>query len=706
MLNNLSDDIKRIVITSTFETDPIVSYISWWAERMLPFKLEVTLHKGRMLKDLLFPRSQFMNSFDYRVVFNRFEDWIRDDDHLLEPHKYEKLEFALSEMLNTIETASKREALMVAIFPISTEAGLSNTLLSYLQELNQRWKEALQQIPTVHIIDFESAQNLYGIERTFDYVKENLAHMPFSQEFDAVMGAYLVRQVHALINQTFKVIVLDCDNTLWEGICGEDQASVVIDKPFQILQQIMQEKMGEGFLLSIVSKNNESDVWNVFETYKDMVLNKEDFVSWRINWKSKAENIREIAQELNLGLDSFIFLDDSPHECLEVMNQLPEVLTLKIPKDKKHIPSFLSHIWALDKALITDEDRKRTFMQKTTTIRKTLEAKSPEEYLKELQLRVFIDKATVNMLPRLSQLTQRTNQFNSSIIRRTENELNEILKSENYVCWAIEVVDRFGSYGLTGLIINQILNKTLVVDTFLLSCRVLGRGVEASVFSTLKSFCEMQGLSEIKVIIHNGEKNTAIKEFLRENKWIENNTEVMDQSLFSISIANIPSEVAHIDLFYGQGLTGEAIETTDSTRSKKQILLEDNGGWETFVENEQKLIHVAHFTPLQHSRPEELKLLPLGSNVTLTLIDKELSSIENLVNEGIRTVWGKQVTSLNEDTFDWSTEPIWLKYAFVSEIFEKVDMIIPTEELDQFTTRTSIVNYLEELLKGMDKTYV
>ncbi|WP_339283879.1 HAD-IIIC family phosphatase [Paenibacillus sp. FSL R5-0486] len=700
------ENTRKLVITSTFESDPIVPHMEWWAERMLPFKLNVTLHKQRMLPDLLYPRSQFMNSFDYRVVFNRFEDWIRDDDHMMEPQKCEKLEYAFKETLNAIESASQKEALIVAIFPISTEAGLSNTLFSYITELNQRWRNALSGISGVHLVDFERSQKLYVIENPFDYVKDNLAQMPFSQSFDAVMGAYLIRQLHALNNQKFKVIVLDCDNTLWEGICGENQTNVGIDNPFQSLQQTMISKMEEGMLLCIASKNNESDVWNVFENHKDMLLQKKHFVSWRINWKSKAENIREIAQELNLGMDSIIFIDDSPHECLEVMNQLPEVLTLKLPKDKMQIPAFLSHVWALDKLLITNEDRKRTQMQLTNAQRKTLETKSPEDYMNELGLQLYMDVADSSMIPRLAQLTQRTNQFNSTIIRRSEKEMYGLMQDRNYVCWAIEVTDRFGSYGLTGLIITKMMQEALIIDTFLLSCRVLGRGVEVAVFSLLKKFCLERQLTKIELVLINGDKNKAIQQFIRDNDWMEHEVVHEGERVITIPVSRIPDEVSHIVCVYGQGLDDEYLENEEpakETESKSECI-ESVGEWDIFINNEKELTHAEQYIPLLHSQPTELKFLPMESRRVEHVQQEGLSELEKIVENAMYNVWGENAVSWN-DRLNLNSEEVWHKFAFLSEIYQKFGVVLPEEKWEEFITRGDIIDFLKLELRGMNPYY-
>ena len=183
---------------------------------------------------------------------------------------------------------------------------------------------------------------------------------PIHPLFYAASGTILARKIHALISLPYKVVVLDCDNTLWKGVIGEDGIDgITIPPGLGRLQQFMVELAGKGILLCLCSKNDESDVLEVFEQRPDMVLKRDHLVSWRINWMPKSENIKSLAQELNLGLDSFIFLDDNPVECAEVRSGCPEVLTLRLPIERD-IAGFLKHVWAFDRLNVTSEDQQRT----------------------------------------------------------------------------------------------------------------------------------------------------------------------------------------------------------------------------------------------------------------------------------------------------------------------------------------------------------
>ena len=252
--------------------------------------------------------------------------------------------------------------------------------------------------------------------------------------------------------------------------------------PYQALQKFMIGQINRGMLLCLCSKNSEQDVLDVFDRRTDMVLKREHLVSWRINWKSKSENIKSLAAELGLGLDSFIFIDDSPVDCADVRIQCPSVLTLQTPPDSTSIPGFLNHLWAFDHLSSTEEDRNRTRTYRENAERHGFrdQTLSLKEFIEGLQLRIEISDATAGQLARVAQLTVRTNQFNLTTIRRSEHDIKDFLGREGAACLTVRVADRFGDYGLVGTLLYEANADRFMVDTLLLSCRVLGRGVEYS----------------------------------------------------------------------------------------------------------------------------------------------------------------------------------------------------------------------------------
>jgi FkbH-like protein len=307
--------------------------------------------------------------------------------------------------------------------------------------------------------------------------------------------------------------VLDCDNTLWQGVCGE--GAVQITEPFRKLHQFMLKQRDEGVLLVIASKNNEDDVLAVLDS-EQSTLKPEHFTLWQINWQPKSENLRTLSEELGLALSSFIFVDDSPIECLEVRNGCPEVLAVTLPHDVDSIPTFLKHYWAFDRPRATEEDRNRASMyeaekQRVELSRRTL---TREEFLTSLRIEIDVAKAAESDLQRVAQLTQRTTQFNMSGVQHTVQSLTDQLARPGNECSTVRVRDAFGDYGLVGAMVFEVAADSLLVDTFLLSCRALGRGVEDRMLDDLKRWALERGLENVVIRFVRTVRNRPALEFL------------------------------------------------------------------------------------------------------------------------------------------------------------------------------------------------
>ena len=372
-------------------------------------------------------------------------------------------------------------------------------------------------IPNVHSIGSASLLQRYPVEDYYDPHSHQAGHIPYTPECYAAIGTALVRAIFNLKRSPFKVIVLDCDNTLWNGVCGEDgPLGIEVTQPYSALQEFMVGQMNAGMLLCLCSKNNEKDVLDVFDQRTDMPLKREHLVSRRINWNRKSDNIKSIATELNLALDSFIFVDDNPVDCADVRINCPGVLTLQLPRNSEAFPLFLNHVWAFDHTGSTEEDQGRTRMYRENTEREAFRERSfsLKDFVDGLQLRIEIAEATEDQLGRVSQLTFRTNQFNFTTIRRTETEIEGFLKSEDAKCLVIRVADRFGDYGLVGAVMYVAEADRFKVDSLLLSCRVLGRGVEHVVVSHLGQRAVREGKHLVEIAYLPTERNSPAREFI------------------------------------------------------------------------------------------------------------------------------------------------------------------------------------------------
>ena len=377
----------------------------------------------------------------------------------------------------------------------------------------------LQAVPNTFLIQQKDIFSQYPVEQYYDQTGQELGDVPYSPAFFSAIGTSIARKIRSISRKPYKVIVLDCDNTLWQGVVGDTgPQGIDISPAHKALQSFMIKQQEAGMLLCLCSKNMEEDVLAVFDSNENMVLNKEHIVAHRINWNAKSENILSLAEELDLGLDSFIFIDDNPVECAEVQSNCPEVLTLQLPADASHIESFLDHVWAFDHLTITTEDRKRTLLYQQNIRRSAYQKESLTfaSFIDGLKLQIDIQEPAENQIPRLSQLTQRTNQFNFTTKRRSEAEVKSWLASENNHGLIVSVTDRFGDYGIVGALLYAIQEQTLVVDSYILSCRVLGKGVEHTMLRKLGAFAQSHGLQEVHIPYAKTKKNLPALRFLQQ----------------------------------------------------------------------------------------------------------------------------------------------------------------------------------------------
>lgn len=340
--------------------------------------------------------------------------------------------------------------------------------------------------PWFHIVDMQSFMVQHGIDRVHDPRYEVMARMYLSPGGIKLLADSLARYVGALGSPTKKVLVLDLDDTLWGGILGEDGLNGIRvggendGYSFLTFQRSLLTLKATGVLLAICSKNNEPDALRALESHPDILLRPTDFACHRINWKPKAENLREIAHELNLGLDSFVFFDDSAFERGQMRELLPEVDVLEVPSDPALYARTLAQYPGFDTLRVTIEDRKRSEMYAAESRRKMLQRQSGslEEFYRSLEMRAVISRATETKFERVFQLIQKTNQFNLTTRRYTEKELRSLLTSPRDDVYTLRLSDKLGESGVTGVAVVRKGTENWQLDNFLLSCRIIGRTVE------------------------------------------------------------------------------------------------------------------------------------------------------------------------------------------------------------------------------------
>ncbi len=486
-------DDRAIAISATFTAEAIQPGLAFWAGE-LGIEHEIRFAGyNQLFQELLDPAGLFArNHGGFNVALVRLKDW-RQAGILDEARR----------LVAAVRGAAAAFSapLILALCPPAEE------------EAERIVREGVADLPAVHTISPADVESLYPVAEIYDPHANELGHLPYTPEFFVALATAIARRMHAIRSAPYKVVALDCDETLWSGICGEDgPAGVTLDPPRRELQEFMAERRRGGMLLALCSKNNEEDVVETFRAHPEMPLRFEDFAARRINWESKSANLAALAEELELGLDSFILVDDNPKECTEAQAGAPEVLALALPADPAAIPEFLRHVWAFDRARVTDEDRRRAelYQQRAERVRAERSAANLEEFLASLRLEIEIAPMQASQIARVAQLTQRTNQMNATLVRRTEAEV-QALDAEVLV---VDVKDRFGSYGLTGVVIFRCGSGALTVDTFLLSCRVLGRGVEHRIVARLGEIALERGLSRVEIPFVPGQRNRPAALFL------------------------------------------------------------------------------------------------------------------------------------------------------------------------------------------------
>jgi FkbH-like protein/FkbM family methyltransferase len=396
----------------------------------------------------------------------------------------------------------------------SNAAAISRELIDGENDLAGK----VRAFPGVQLIRPETILARHQTVEFHDAHANQIGHVPYTPEGFAAIGSSVFRLVAGLRRMPHKVIVLDCDNTLWRGICGEEgPLGVAVTPAHRALQEFMAGQMEAGMLLGICSKNNPQDVEAVFARNPNMVLKSSNFAASRINWIAKSENLKSLAAELNLGLDSFIFIDDNPVECAEVRAQCPQVLTLQLPAETDQWAQFLDNVWAFDHLRVTEEDRTRTqkVLENAQREKYRGQVSTLKDFIDGLQLEVKLFVPTPEQIGRVSQLAQRTNQFNFTTIRRSESDILSFLGKGNGYCLAVNVSDRFGDYGMVGLAIYLESHDSYDVDTFLLSCRVLGRGVEHQVLAHLGQLAVKRGKKWVRLHFRPTEKNQPARDFMK-----------------------------------------------------------------------------------------------------------------------------------------------------------------------------------------------
>jgi FkbH-like protein len=349
-----------------------------------------------------------------------------------------------------------------------------------------------------------------------------VAKILYSQAFLEKAAAEIKAVLRGSLGLGRKVVVCDLDNTLWGGVAADDGPHAIklgapdpVGECFHAFQTALKGLRSRGIVLTICSKNEEKFALSVIEEHPAMALRKSDFAAWRINWKDKAENLLGLAEELNLGLDSFVFLDDSPQEREQVRQILPQVYTPDLPKSPADLAPFLSSLTCFETTSLGREDLERTDMYQAERGRKeALELSGDvENWLRSLQIEVRAVPLRRDNLARAAQLLNKTNQFNLSLRRMDEKSFWDWAADPGNAAYVFNVSDRFGDFGLTGLASLSLTGSEGRIVDFVMSCRVMGKKVEEALLGYTLAQAQASGAARVMAPLVEGPRNAPAREF-------------------------------------------------------------------------------------------------------------------------------------------------------------------------------------------------
>jgi FkbH-like protein len=421
-------------------------------------------------------------------------------------------------------------ALLISNFPTPPfpQAGIADTKLDFgeiefYRQLNLNLTRTFRADPHVYIFDLDHILACRGKMRAFDSKMYYLAKIEWDEQSFSVMADEVVRYIWAIKGQTKKCLIVDLDNTLWGGVVGEDGVGGIRighgdpeGEAFFEFQQGIRSLKERGILLAICSKNNFTDAMEVFEARKDMPLSVEDFSAMRINWETKCQNIASIAADLNIGEDSLVFIDDNPAECELVRQMMPHVHTIHLPKDPSQYSQVLRQLFQFEKLSLTEEDRNKTLQYHQNTKRKEYQRDLGDvtKFLEGLGTTLTVRLATCEHLDRVHQLFSKTNQFNLTTKRYGPVEIEAFIEDDVWWLYVVEVTDNFGTLGIVGVFLLGADHETIVIDSFLLSCRAMGRGIETAMMNQIKNdFLLNRKYQEIRAAYRPTKKNIPVEKF-------------------------------------------------------------------------------------------------------------------------------------------------------------------------------------------------
>ena len=452
---------------------------------------------------------------------------------LSDPQRKDWVEEKFGQIVSLIQAAKNHSHARILLHnfevPLYSPLGILENkqvfgFIESIQSLNDRLREMIKEDTRLFLLDYDAFCSKIGKPNVTDKKMYYLGDMKLSWNYMPQLCHVYLSYIKPLLALTKKCIVLDLDNTLWGGIIGEDGFERIQlgptpeGRPFLELQQYLLSLYQRGVLLAINSRNNPEEALKVLREHAHMVLKEKHFASIQINWNDKVSNLKAIASEMNIGLESLVFLDDDKANREIVKSALPEVLVVELPEDPSLYVQTVMELDHFNILQLTEEDKKRGESYVDERQRREFKTTTNlEGYLKGLGTVLTAESANPFTLPRISQLTQRTNQFNMTTRRYSEEDIKRFLENGQFLIWSFSVKDKFGDYGIIAVVIVEMESDTWRIDNFLMSCRVIGRKIEEEILAFVLNEAKKHPVKTVSGEFIPSEKNVPAKGFYKNN---------------------------------------------------------------------------------------------------------------------------------------------------------------------------------------------
>lgn len=528
----------KIAIASTFTIEPILSSLNFWLQ-MLQMESEVQVAPyGVLFQQLLQPDSLLnTNISGLNVLAVRLEDLVYHAD---------ARSFRLSDARNVaaeLGAAIRSSATMAAASTVVVFCAASQRVIAdsnaakALEEMQGAICESFSDNPQMRTIHATEIAELYPVADYDEPLLDEEAHIPYTEPYFAALGTVIARDIYKAYTDPYKVIVVDCDNTLWQGVCAEDGAQhVLVSGFFADFQRALLHQSERGRIICLCSNNIASDVIAVFDHNDAMLLKKHHIAAMLIDWSPKSEKLRRLAAELNVAPSTMIYFDDDAASCAEVRANCSEVLTIQVPGIDADASRFVHSIWALDYGTLTAEDYKRSGYYRQEIQRSTARSEAPtfQSFLEKLELDVSFSPLTISTIARISQLFYRTTQFTNTAERLTVADIHAYSQQEGNEIYQIQVKDRFGDYGIVGATFLHIASPRLHVAKMLLSCRVLNRSVEYTILRAIAQRAKAANCSAVTIACVKTQRNIPMQAYLEGLHYSHRQQSAKDKVVYTV----------------------------------------------------------------------------------------------------------------------------------------------------------------------------